>query len=233
MIKVVFIDIDNTLLDFNRSAQSSMRSAAFDCDIAFSDDIYKIYKDVNSVLWQALERGEITMEKIFQVRWNIIFEEAGISYDGEAFEQLYRQYLSETGIPIDGAEELLDYLHEKYTVCAASNGVWKQQVNRLKNAGLYNYIRAVYTSDVIGFQKPTKNFYVECLKKVSCLLPEEKLPIWNNEAVMIGDSLTADINGIRAYGIEPIWFNFENTDARPEYEDCKIVTSLNEIEDLL
>lgn len=233
MIKVVLIDIDNTLLDFNKSAQRAMELAADELGVTFETDIYSIYKRINSILWQALERGEITMERIFAIRWNIIFEEAGIDFDGEVFEACYRKNLYDSAVPIEGARELLEYLSRKYVVCAASNGVWAQQVNRLKNAGLSDYLGAVYTSDVMGFQKPTRAFFRECLKKASCLLGEDKLPVWSGESVMIGDSLTADINGIRDYGIEPIWYDFENTGQEPEYKDCKIVHSLLEIKDIL
>lgn len=233
MIKVVFIDIDNTIIDFNKSAISAMNMAAFERGVELPDDIYTVYKSINGILWKAYERGEISMQDIFDRRWEVIFSKVGIEHDGKAFEADYRRFLSESAVTIEGAEELLDYLSERYTVCAASNGVLKQQINRLKCAGLYSYVNDVYTSDALGFQKPSKEFFVECLKRASCLLPEEKLPIWNGEAVMIGDSLTADINGIRKYGIEPIWFNFDGSDQEPEDKECKIVSSLEEIMDIL
>lgn len=69
--------------------------------------------------------------------------------------------------------ELLRYLHEKYVVCAASNGPYEQQMSRLKIGGMEGYFDYIFISGKLGVQKPEPAFFEACfdiLKKEGKLL---------------------------------------------------------------
>ena len=51
VIKAVLLDVDNTLLDFDRCAEASMVLAAEEFDIALPENAFEAFRSVNDVLW--------------------------------------------------------------------------------------------------------------------------------------------------------------------------------------
>ena len=125
----------------------------------------------------------------------------------------------------DGAAELVAKLSGTYRLCAASNGMRHQQVERLKKAGMYGAMEHVFVSETIGFEKPSAPFFDYCFRVLRDVKPEETL--------MIGDSVTADIKGALAYGIPCIWFDRYRTRATPPEGVLAAVQDLNELYDYL
>ena len=225
MLKAVLMDIDDTLLDFGKCAEQAMRIGFAECGFPFDDSTYAVFTRINDVLWQQIERGELTTQQLFEFRWNRIFEALGIDADGAAFEQRFLALLYETAIPVDGADEVCRYLKGKYILCAASNAFHDQQLNRLKMAGLLPFFDHVFISESLGYRKPETAFFDAC----RAFLPG----VAADECVMIGDSLTADISGGKAAGMKTIWYNHTR---RPVPEHCEadqIVESLPELKNLL
>ncbi len=225
MIKCILIDIDNTLLDFHKCSREAMCLAASDFDINFPENYFETFTVINNSLWGRIEKGELDRQGLFKIRWNMIFEAMGIDADGEAFEGLFREYIKKSAIPVDGAEELLKYLSEKYFVCTASNSELAQQEKRLRKAEMLPFIRKIFTSEEIGFAKPSEEFFAYC---------KNELPQFEKEEIMvIGDSVNADINGAKKFGFQTCWFNFDKkTDAQCESADF-IVDDLLQIKNIL
>ena len=77
----------------------------------------------------------------------------------------------------------------------------------------------------IGYDKPGKAYFDYCFSRISNFHREN--------TVIIGDSLTSDIQGGKNAGIRTIWYNphqSQNTsEIQPDYE----VNELSAIEDLL
>lgn len=202
-IKAILIDVDNTILDFNKSADVAMNIAASKFNIVFPDNYFEVFLKINSFLWNELENGNIVKQDIYDNRWNMIFKELYISADGPAFENIFRKQMRSTAIAVDGADEILSYLSDKYDVYTASNASRIQQEKRLKANGFNKYIKGMFTSEELGFQKPAKEFFALCC--------EELYPIKKSEIIVIGDSVNADIIGAKNFGLKTIWFNFDNT----------------------
>ncbi len=225
MIKAVLIDIDNTLLDFHKCSREAMCLAADDYGIVFPENYFEIFTEINNSLWAKIERGKLDRQGLFKIRWNMIFEKMGINADGVAFEERFREYIKKCAIPVEGANEILEYLSGKYYVCVASNSELAQQEKRLKKAGMMPFIRKIFTSEEIGYAKPSAGFFEACKKELSSF---EK-----DEIILIGDSVTADINGAKAYGFRTCWFNFDKkADAECAAADF-IVDELTEIRNIL
>ncbi len=224
-IKAVLLDIDNTLLDFNKSAVVASQNTVKKHSVTLPDGYSDVFFKVNDYLWGELERGSIIKQDIYDRRWNMIFSELGIAYDGKAFEEDFRKEMRVTAIPVDGATEILQYLSEKYPVYLASNASRLQQETRLKSSGLYDYVSGLFTSEEIGFQKPNKEFFYGCMSEIYPVLP--------HETVMIGDNVDADIIGAKNFGLKTIWFNYH----KKEYDNYNFtdfcVKSLEEIKNIL
>ena len=212
-LKVIFIDIDNTLLDFDAYVRESLKSGMIHYGLGnYSEDVYRTFTRINNRLWQDLEKDIITFDHIKAERFNIIFKELGISFDGPTFEDYFREFLNESAIPVDGAYDLLRSLHGKYIICAASNGPGFQQRHRLDIAGMTKYFDHIFVSEDLGVSKPTKEFFDKCLEVINNSADSGPIPYTGPDCCIIGDSLTADISGGRQYGMTAILFNKNNED---------------------
>ena len=84
----------------------------------------------------------------------------------------------------------------------------------MTQSGLAPYFNQVFISEQLQTQKPDALFYEKIGQQIEGFSKEETL--------MIGDSLTADIQGGNNAGIDTIWYNphhLENhTQAQPTYE---------------
>ena len=199
MIKVVFLDIDNTLLSFSGYVKSSMRDGFAKFGLGeYNDGMFDTFERINNGLWKQLERGELTFETLQQIRWNRIFEALNIDFDGVVFEKFFRENLFSNAVPEEGATELLEYLAEKYVLCAASNGPYEQQINRLRVADMHRFFRHFFISSAVGAQKPSREFFDHCFK---CLHGDGMTDLRPEESIIIGDSVTSDMAGGHSYGM--------------------------------
>ena len=225
MVKVVFLDVDDTLLDFDLCAASAMRRGFAQFGFPFDDSTVATFTGINEPLWKKVERGELTREELLATRWDIVFRALGIDCTSAIFEPVFHDLLKTAAVPVDGAAALAAYLHGKYTVCIASNASYAQQFSRLTLAGIAPHVDHYFVSKSIGFHKPEPGFFDACFASLPGIRPEE--------CVMIGDSLTADVAGGANAGMQTIWFNKKK---EPVPADCKadrIVTSLDEIRQIL
>lgn len=221
---VVFIDIDDTLLDFTKCANDAIKSACNKFGVPYTTTLVDTFHPINLDLWHRLEKKEVTKEKLFDTRFQIVFDKLGIKADGIAFEAAFRENFHESAILVDGARDLLEYLRSKYKVYVASNASMHQQTNRMKRAELDGYIDGYFVSEEIGFPKPQKEFFDACFKALPDVKPQD--------VVMIGDSLSADIKGACEYGLKTIWYNHRNeptSDVKCDY----IVSRLSEVKNIL
>ncbi len=225
MIQAVLLDIDDTLLDFGQAARLSIQEGFARLGFPFTEKVMAVFTQVNDELWQRLERGELTREGIYHVRWTQIFQRLGLSFDGPAFDRAFRQQLARQVCPVDGALPLVQYLSARYVLCAASNGPYSQQLQRLGDAGMLPYFHHLFISEQLGCAKPARAFYDRCFAALA--------PIGPNESILIGDSPTADVAGGLAYGIHTCWFNPKGRPlpqgCRPDYE----ISRLDELMDIL
>lgn len=221
---VVFIDIDDTLLDFTKCANDAIKSACNKFGVPYTTTLVDTFHPINLDLWHRLEKKEVTKEKLFDTRFQIVFDKLGIKADGIAFETAFRENFHESAILVDGARDLLEYLRSKYKVYVASNASMHQQTNRMKRAELDGYIDGYFVSEEIGFPKPQKEFFDACFKALPDVKPQD--------VVMIGDSLSADIKGACEYGLKTIWYNHRNEPTAGVKCDY-IVSRLSEVKNIL
>ncbi len=205
MLKVILFDVDNTLLSFDEYVKESMKSGFEKFEIGtYEDGMFSVFNQINTGLWQLIEKGELDFEELRKKRWNMIFERLGISADGVAFEKYFRECLFESAIPENGAMDLLKYLHGRYILCVASNGPYKQQVNRLKICGMLPYFSHLFISEEIGSAKPSEKFFDICINRLNAETEQKIQPC---EMMIIGDSLSSDMSGGMQFGMQTCFYN--------------------------
>lgn len=224
MKKAIFVDIDNTLLDFDKCAHLSMKRSFEDFGIPFEDHMFDTFERVNLSIWRSLENGHITKDQLFKIRWSTVLAALDINFDGIEMEKQFKQYINTVALTIDYAKEILEYLSAKYKVYATSNATYEQQISRLKNADFDKYFSGYFISEQVGFEKPSKEFFDGCFKEI---------PFSVDEVVLIGDSPTADIRGGAKYGLDTIWFDHRGETLPEGVNPTYTIKHLEEIENIL
>ncbi|MBE6008249.1 MAG: HAD family hydrolase, partial [Lachnospiraceae bacterium] len=191
----------------------------------YKEEMFDTFTTENAKLWHRIEDGTLTFDELIKIRWNCIFRSLGISFDGVEFETYFRQFLNQSAIPVKGSLELLKYLDGKYIICAASNGPYDQQINRLKIGNMHQYFSHFFISEKIGASKPAKDFFDYCFDELgSDILP--------SEIIIIGDSLSSDMEGGISNGLKTCYYDRTGNGAKNKKVD-HIVTDLEKITDIL
>ena len=225
MVKAVFLDVDNTLLDFEKCSVAAMRQGFEELGLVYTDKVYETFLPINTALWQAMERGEIRQQDIFDTRWNKIFGLLDIEEDGIAFEKRFRRGLHEGAELVDGAPEILEYLAGRYPLYVVSNGPQHQQEYRLEKAGLRKWLAGIFTSEWAGVNKPERSFFERCFGELPGLDAAD--------CMIVGDSLTADIAGGAAFGMQTCWFNFKGIPVPADIRADHVIDALAELRKIL
>lgn len=221
MIKTVFLDLDETILDFHKCERDAICDTMRHAGVAPTDELIAHYSAVNLAQWKLLEKKIITRAEVRLRRFEIFFREIGVSVDVGEIADYFENSLSKTCHFIDGAEALLPALHEKYRVYITTNGYTKTQSSRIKAAGVDKYVDGVFISQEIGADKPSKEFFDRCVAHIPDFSPDE--------TVIVGDSLTSDVLGGINLGIRTVWFNVRDAKPSDTIIPDYTITSLDEL----
>ena len=211
----LLFDLDHTLLDFDAAEDVALTQLLKEEGVADIQAYKDYYVPMNKSLWKDLEQKRITKAELINTRFAKLFDHFGIIKDGSYLAERYQFFLAQQGQIFSGAIELLDTLTERgYELYAATNGITAIQTGRLAQSGLAPYFNQVFISEQLQTQKPDALFYEKICQQIAGYSKEKTL--------MIGDSLTADIQGGNNAGIDTIWYNphhlENNTQAQPTYE---------------
>ena len=225
MLKTIFLDLDDTLLDFHKAEAAALAKALTALDVPPTPAVIARYSAINAQQWRLLEEGKFTRDEILTRRFDILFGELGVNCSSALARQTYEHFLGQGHYFIPGAEELLEALAPRYDLYLASNGTAAVQAGRIASAGIAPYFREIFISEQMGLHKPQKEFFDACFAAIPGFHREE--------ALIIGDSLTSDIRGGNNAGIRTCWFNPQG---KPQLEDVRVdyeVSALSQIPPLL
>lgn len=222
MIKNVFLDLDDTILDFQKGERVALIKAFSDYGIPTDDVTVERYIQINLQCWRALERGEMTKDEVLVGRFAKLFEELGIDKPADEVQNVYERYLGLEHDFLPGGKELLDAFRDggKYTLYMATNGIPTVQYPRIRDSGVGEYFKEIFISQEIGYAKPNAKFFEECFKRI----PDFK----RKETIMVGDNLNSDIGGGKNAGILTCHYNFRGTEYMNIVPDFTI-TDLSEL----
>ena len=225
MIRNVLFDLDDTLFDFHKAEKIALTKTLVHFGIEPTEETLALYSAINAAHWKRLELGEISREEVKVGRYRELFKTIGVECDPVKATAYYESMLAIGHYFMPGAPELLEELYGKYRLYIVSNGTAKVQEGRIGSSGIAKYMDGIFISQVLGANKPDKQFFDICFAEI----PDFSL----SETVIIGDSLSSDIKGGINAGITTVWFNpkgIENdNDIKPDYT----IKELSEVPGLL
>jgi len=197
--KWLMFDADGTLFDYYQAEENALRLTFEQLGYPFEAEHISTYRQINEKIWLEFEQGKIDQVRLRTRRFELLFEAINIQADAQAFSAQYLVNLSNRTDLMAGAEELVQALAEKCNLAIITNGLADVQRPRFKQSPIYPYIKAIIISEEVGAAKPNPQIFEVAFAEMNHPAKDEVL--------IIGDSLTSDIQGGINYGIDTCWFN--------------------------
>ena len=121
----------------------------------------------------------------------------------------------------DDALDIIKAQKKNYQIIIVTNGTAIAQKKKLERSGLDKIADNIFISEEVGYEKPSIHFFERVIAKAGI--------DYVSQAVIIGDSLTSDIQGGVNAGIDTCWYNpkedVNDTNLKPTY----IIKNLHEL----
>jgi len=221
----IFFDADGTLFDYEAAQAAALEGAFEMCGLSYAPEIGPLYSEINVDIWRDFELGAISQEKLKTARFDRLFEAVGLTADSAEFSRHYLEILgAQTGL-LDGAEDLVGALTGKVGMLLITNGLAEVQKPRFAASSIGGLFSEVVISEEVGLAKPDPAIFDLAFNRIG------RPP--RSSVLVVGDSLTSDIAGGIAAGLDTCWYNpggvANGHGVEPKYE----IRELPEILDLL
>ena len=211
---LLLADADGTLFDFHAGERVALRETLAAFAIPAGDDVAALYSRVNLSHWKKLERGETTQERLRVERFEDFLAELATlgvphaSPGAARMSEVFVDALARQRVPMPGAEDFLRRVSAAMPVYLVTNGIARVQRGRFENSELRPYFADILISEELGHFKPDPFMLLEAMRRAG--VTDKR------RAVMLGDSVTADIAAAVNAGVDSILF----TNGAPAPEGC-------------
>jgi 2-haloacid dehalogenase len=195
----LLFDADDTLFDYPLAETKALRSTFEHFGQVYRTQYLQIYQVFNRQVWEEFERGDTSAAELRLKRFRLLFDEIGIPLDQQDFSQHYLENLARSSDLFPGIADVLKALSGRYHTALVTNGLKDVQRPRLEHSSISSFIEKIFISEEMGVAKPAAGFFEAVFREIS--LPPKA------EVLIIGDSLTSDMQGGISYGIDTCWFN--------------------------
>lgn len=158
--------------------------------------------------------------------WRLALADQGID-DARLADELAERYGTERRARhelFDDVAGALSHLKASHLMALVTNGAACLQREKLAASGLSDYFEAVVVSADLGVAKPDVSVFEYALAQ---------LGVDSADAVMVGDSISKDVDGALAAGLGAIWVNRSGSSAPPNRADLVEISTLSDLSNAL
>jgi YjjG family noncanonical pyrimidine nucleotidase len=195
----LLLDLDHTLLDSNASEVAAFEQTLRWVGVDEPMCLFDAYTEINRALWAQVEAGTITPVDVRIARFEQFLARTDLDADPEAVADAFVLALGANGDLYPGARDVLDELAAAAELALVTNGISEVQRARIERLRLEQYFDAIVISSEVGVSKPATEIFESTFAQLGA--PNKA------SALMVGDSLTSDIQGGANYGIATCWYN--------------------------
>jgi len=222
MLKALFLDLDETLCDttganlkardFIADKAKAMFSNEFNSHDFANDYLTGIYKVLTDEMKEKLL--PIIDEEVFRTDLlRFLFEKHKLPSVEDSIYHEFRTGFDDFRLDcfdfFPGVKELLAKLRKDFSLVVITNGPIYSQRPKVKRVDLRNHVDHVIIGGEEPEEKPYKSIFMKACKLADCK---------PNEAIHVGDSLSADIAGAANAGVRSVWISPDNkNDPLPDY----------------
>ena len=246
---VVIFDLDDTLVEEERTAQSSFNEVARQLCTADSDQTGTAFRDAVRRVWHSgphydlcLELGIASWEGLWATfegnhpvldgvkawvptyrreAWRTALDSVSLDLDlAELARDVFVEAQSSGHPLLEGAGQTVCELSDRFRLGLLTNGPSDIQRRKLTGTGLTPRFESLSISGETGVGKPTPAAFADTLSRLH-IRPED--------AVMVGDSWERDVVGAVSSGLSAVWI----ASGRPAPEQMEGVAVVDSIEELV
>ena len=217
----VLFDADQTLFDFVRSEREALLAALRLSGISPTEEMIDRYSEINLATWKRLERGEITKEALRTDRFYAFCAYFGLAVDVPKMAADYLASLATQSFLLEDAFAVCEALSKHCRLYIVTNGIASVQHGRFDRSPIKPFFRDIFISDELGAEKPHPAFFDGVSHRVPDFDPAHTL--------VVGDSLTSDMAGGIAAGLDTCWFNPAGKPVPAEMPITYTVQSLRDV----
>jgi FMN phosphatase YigB (HAD superfamily) len=197
-VPVLLCDLDDTLFDHQHATRSALaRLQASDARLQGwpLEDLKERHHILLEQYHQEVLAGRLTIDAARERRFQALVGGG----DATGLAQAYRDAYITDWQEVAGAAALLTAMRALgWAIVIVTNNIVSEQRIKLDRIGLAPLVDHLVTSEEVGVSKPHAGIFEHAL---ACV------PAVCGDAVMLGDAWPADVEGARAMGIRPVWFN--------------------------
>ncbi len=224
--EVIIFDADETLFDFKKSESVAFKNIMLEFNIEYDENHHlKIYKDINTAIWKEFEDGLITQKELKVERFKRLSNRLNVEFDEVEFARSYMKHLSRGSFLYDDSIDLVKSLYKDYRLSIITNGLKDVQDNRIRKSNISKYFEDIVISEEVQVSKPDPRIFEITLSNMNFT---DK-----SKVLVVGDSLTSDIQGGINSGIDTCWFNLSKIENKTEIKPIYEISNLMELKDLL
>jgi putative hydrolase of the HAD superfamily len=205
VIRAIFFDLDDTLVDDTISteecAEAAAREMASGRGLAPAD-LAKAYLDAAIAFWEGLEPGASPSREhgIRRTMWRAALRKLGVDDDSlaAALAQRYDSIRAERVEYYPDAVPVLTNLHGRFRLAIITNGFAETHKARIAPLQLGRFFDHVLMAGDLDMVKPDPAIF----RYAMSLLEVEP-----EESVMVGDRFNRDVTGAQSAGMRAIWMN--------------------------
>jgi putative hydrolase of the HAD superfamily len=205
-VRTALFDLDDTLFDHRHCAQAALAGvrASHACFEALDQaDLERRHAHILEELHLEVLARRLELDAARVERFRRLYQWAGLEAGPElaaATAAAYRDAYVAARREVRGAAALLAAVGRHMTVVIVSNNLLAEQQAKLRHCGLDRHVDVLVVSEEAGVSKPDPRIFEIALARAGG---------HPDDAVMVGDSWTNDIEGARTAGVRAIWFNPE------------------------
>lgn len=224
--EIIIFDADETLFDFKKSEREAFKNTMLEFSVDYDPNYHlKIYQDINTAIWKEFEEGRITQEKLKIDRFRRLSKSINMDFDSNELAKSYMNHLADGSFLLEDASVLIENLKKKYKLLIVTNGLTHVQNKRIRKSIIAHHFEDIVISEEANVSKPNPEIFELALKNIN--------HVDKSKVLMVGDSLTSDIQGGINFGIDTCWYNpnkIKNLkNIKPTYE----VSNFDELRALL
>lgn len=195
----LLFDADGTLFDYDAAEAAALTATWRALGQAPPPGLVDTYRRINAELWLLYEAGGICQQELQVERFVRLVDGLGGPADPARLSDDYLVQLARQTLLLDGAGELLAWAGGRFRLALITNGIPEVQRPRFRRAGFHRLFPVVVISGEEGVAKPAPEIFDIALDRMGGPAKEEVL--------LIGDSLSSDVQGGVDYGLDTCWYN--------------------------
>ena len=208
MYTYILFDVDDTLLDYGCAYRGAQKCIAEKLGIEYTPDYIAMDDSCGWKAWGECKLNETDSADVqahyhayyreyVRKHFQYLLSELGICRDVQELITWYEKSTAESKVLMEpDTLQIYAGLADQYSLVLATSGLRTVQKTRVVDFLPYTY--RTYISEAVGHIKPSLEYYSFVIRDLGCKA---------EECLMVGDSITNDILGAKAAGMDVCYYN--------------------------